>query len=129
MSYSVDKNRVTAFIFIEGEFYSHEYHTECVTEFLKKKGVIKTEKELYQMLKNKKKEHIARRWMEQIEENCVFGEVAHIDNKLAIVVFDNLTEYGLEKMKTQALITFGIDNLIFARFTGNPNNRFQFITL
>ncbi|WP_368263010.1 hypothetical protein [Clostridium disporicum] len=129
MSYSVDKNRVTAFIFIEGEFYSHEYHTECVTEFLKKKGVIKTEKELYQMLKNKKKEHIARRWMEQIEENCVFGEVAHIDNKLAIVVFDNLTEYGLEKMKTQALITFGIDNLIFARFTGNPNDRFQFITL
>ena len=129
MSYSVDKNRVTAFIFIEGEFYSHEYHTECVTEFLKKKGVIKTEKELYQMLKNKKKEHIARRWMEQIEENCVFGEVAHIDNKLAIVVFDNLTDYGLEKMKTQALITFGIDNLIFARFTGNPNNRFQFITL
>ena len=129
MSYSVDKNRVTAFIFIEGEFYSHEYHTECVTEFLKKKGVIKTEKELYQMLKNKKKEHIARRWMEQIEENCVFGEVAHIDNKLAIVVFDNLTEYGLEKMKTQALITFGIDNLIFARFTGKPNNRFQFITL
>ena len=129
MSYSVDKNRVTAFIFIEGEFYSHEYHTECVTEFLKKKGVIKTEKELYQILKNKKKEHIARRWMEQIEENCVFGEVAHIDNKLAIVVFDNLTEYGLEKMKTQALITFGIDNLIFARFTGNPNNRFQFITL
>ena len=113
MSYSVDKNRVTAFIFIEGEFYSHEYHTECVTEFLKKKGVIKTEKELYQMLKNKKKEHIARRWMEQIEENCVFGEVAHIDNKLAIVVFENITEIGLEKNKTKAIKNFGKYNLIF----------------
>ena len=39
-NYSLDKNRVTAFIlYIEGNFYSHKYHIECVTEFLRKRDL------------------------------------------------------------------------------------------
>lgn len=128
-NYSLDKNRVTAFIFIEGSFYSHKYHTECVTEFLKKKGLIKKEEELYSMLKTKKKEHIARRWIEQIEDNCIFGEIANINNSLAVVVFDRLTDYGLELIKEQAINDFGIDRIVYARYTGNSICKFQFIEL
>lgn len=128
-NYSLKENRVTAFIFIEGNFYSHKYHTECVTEFLKKKGLINNEEELYSMLKTKSKEHIARKWIEQIEDNCIFGEVANINNSLAVVVFDRLTDYGLELIKEQAIKKFGIDRVVYARYTGTNVCKFQFIEL
>lgn len=128
-NYSLDNNRITAFIFIEEKFYSHKYHTECVTEFLKEKKLIKKEEDLYKMLKDKNKEHIARKWIEEIEDNCIFGEVANINNLLSIVVFDTLTEYGIEIIKEQALKDFGIDRLIYARYTGNNVCKFQFIEL
>lgn len=128
-NYSLDNNRITAFIFIEEQFYSHKYHTECVTEFLKKKGLIEKEEDLYNMLKDKHKEKTARKWIEEIEDNCIFGEIANIDNLLSVVVFDKLTDYGVELIKEQGLKDFGIDRVIYARYTGNSAYKFQFIEL
>lgn len=128
-NYSLKENRVTAFIFIEGRFYSHKYHTECVTEFLKEKGVIKKEEELYSMLNKKDKELIARKWIQQIEDNCIFGELSNINNSLAVVVFDNLTDHGIKIMKEQAINKFGINRIVYARYIGNTNCKFQFIEL
>lgn len=126
-NYSVKKNRVTAFIFIEDEFYSDELHTECVTNYLKTKKLIKSDNELYSMLSNSKKEHIARRWIKEIEYHCVFGEVSIIDNKLSLVVFEHLTEEGILILKEKGIKKFGIEDMYMALYTGNKNSKFDFI--
>lgn len=126
-NYSVSKNRVTAFIFIEDEFYSDNLHTECVTNYLKKKKLIKTDKELYSMLKNSKKEHIARQWLKEIEYHCIFGEVAVINNKLSLIVFENLTDEGISILKEEGIKKFGIEEMYMALYTGNKNAKFNFI--
>lgn len=128
-NYSLEQNRVSAFIFIEEKFFSHKYHTECVTEFLKSKKLINTDEELYKMLKNNQKEHIARKWIEQIENNCIFGEIATIKGETSIVVFDKLTSYGLEAIKKEGLKQFGVNKIVFARYIGLPNNKFEFIEI
>lgn len=127
--YSVENNRITAFIFIEEKFYSHKYHTECITLFLKEKGLIHKEQDLYNMLKDTNDNLIAKEWIKQIENNCIFGEIAHINNSLSVIVFEELTDYGLTLIKQKAFETFGINKVTYARFINLPNQKFQFIDL
>ena len=126
-SYSLKKNRITAFIFIEDEFYSEDLHTECVTKYLINKKLIRTDKELYSMLKNSKKEHIARQWLKEIEYHCIFGEVSVIDNELSLVVFENLTDEGIKILKDKGMKKFGTENMYMALYTGNKDSKFNFI--
>lgn len=126
-NYSVERNRVTAFIFIEDEFYSDNLHTECVTKYLKKKKLIKNDKELYSMLKNKTKEHIARQWLKEIEYHCIFGEISVIENELSLIVFENLTEDGIKLLKEKGIERFGVKEMYLALYTGNKNSKFNFV--
>ena len=125
--YSVEKNRIIAFIFIENEFFADDLHTECVTKYLKNKKLIKTDNELYAMLKNSKKEHIARKWLKEIEYHCIFGEVAIINDKLSLVVFENLTDEGITLLKKRGMEDFNTEEMYLALYTGNTKSKFNFI--
>ena len=127
--YSLKNNRIIAFIYIEGDFYSHEFHTECVTKYLIKKGMISEDEELYKMLSNKKNKHIAQKWIKQIEENCIFGELANYNNERSLIVFDSLTDYGKEKIKEKGSKVFGVKKFYYAKYIGASNMRFSFIEL
>lgn len=126
MSYSVDNNRIIAFIYIEGEFFTHKFHTECVTGYLKEKKLIEKDEELYLMLNSKKEEHIARQWIEQIETNCIFGELANYNNEIVLIVFDDLTELGKERIKEKGFMKFGIKKVLYAEYVGKKNKKFIF---
>lgn len=127
--YSLENNRIIAFIYIEGNFYTHKFHTECVTQYLIKKGVIDKDEDLYKLLKNKKTEKIARKWIEDIEKNCIFGEVSNYKNEISLIVFDKLTDYGLSKIKEQGLKQFGAKKMYYAKYIGEKNNKFVFIEI
>lgn len=126
MKYSVENNRLVAFIYIEGEFFTHKFHTECVTDYLKYKNKIKEDKDLYSMLNSKSKEHIARKWIEQIEEHCIFGELANYKNEVAIIVFNDLTELGIKSIKEKGLLAFGTSKVIYAEYVNFQSQKFIF---
>lgn len=125
--YSLKNNRISAFIFIENKFYCHKLHTECVTEYLKHKNLIKTDNELYKLLKNKKTEQMAREWIQLIEENCIFGETAIMDGSLVVIIYENLTQKGIEIIKSKSKERFGTDKVYIAMYTGNKNAKFNYI--
>lgn len=128
-NYSVDNNRIIAFIYIEGEFFTQKFHTECVTGYLKEKKLINKDEELYLMLKDKKEEHIARKWIEQIENNCIFGELANYNNENVLIVFDELTELGKRNIKEKGFAKFGTKKILYAQYVGDNNQKFIFIEI
>ena len=129
MSYELEKNRINAFIFIENKFYSNKFHTECVTDFLIDKGLIKTDKEFYSMLECDKTKEKALKWKSIIEEHCVFGETALINGELVVVIFDKLTEYGLTTIRAKADEVFGIKKILLAKYILGSSSKFEFIEI
>lgn len=128
-NYSVDKNRVIAFIYIEGEFYSHKYHTECITQYLIKKELIKKHEDLYKMLSDKMKEPLARSWINTIEKNCIYGELSEYNGDMCMIIFDELTEYGIKRLEEKGYKEFGVKKIYYAKYLGQSKKKFKFIRL
>lgn len=66
------------------------------------------------MLNNKKTEKATREWIAIIEENCIFGEFARLNNERCIIIFDDITEYGIKKIKEKGL-ELGVDTIYIAK--------------
>ena len=126
--YSLD-NRLNAFIFIENEFIQNDTHTDCVICFLINKKLILNEKRFFKMLKHKHKKIILNNWLKQIEDNSVFGEIAIFDNKISLIVFDDLSRFGLEALKLKAFEKFGDIPILYAKYDKNSSQNFNIIFL
>lgn len=125
--YSFKEDRIVAFIYIEGEFFTHKFHTECITNYLKSKKMINKDEELYLMLNNNSS--IARKWIDKIEDNCIFGEMSNYNNEIVVIIFDELTELGKSVLKKKCLERFGITKVLQAKYIGEKYNKFTFTEL
>ena len=127
--YSLKRNRINAFIYIEDEFYSDNLHTECVTAYLKKKKLITRDSDLYKMLSDDTQKQQARQWLNEIEYNCLFGEIALLDGEITMIIYDKLTDEGAVIMKKKAFEKYGITKIYSALYTGDKHNKFNYISL
>ena len=113
------KNRVSAFIFIADTFIQAESHTQCVINILISEHIIKDDKEFYQQMKNPLSKKYIEGFIEQIENQSVFGEFNIYHGRMAVIVFDKLNSFGIYSIKNKSKELFGDIPLYYLNLENN----------
>lgn len=122
-------NRINAFIYIENELYIGETHTECILKILLKKGVVKNEKQFYRMLKRQQQNHKLQSWSNYIQSNSIFGEFSYMNRKEHAIVFDELTDYGIERLAVKLREYHKKVDIIYAKYNHMAQSHYELIPL
>lgn len=117
--------RLSAFIFVENRFYLAKTHTECLINYLIEKKVLKSEKQFFKMINNKKYEDKVKEWSQEVEKCSIFGEMSFYNHGLAMFVFDNISELGLKCLHPAMLRQFGNIPLYYAEYNCQSMTKFE----
>ena len=125
------KTRIAAFIFVENDLYLAPTHTECIIELLISKKIIKNEKQFYKILhsENKKNKLLIEDWMQEIENNSIFGELSYYDRVLTAIAFDNLTTEGFNSLISILYPKYGQIPIYYAKYNIALESHFELIKI
>ncbi len=93
------KNRISAFVFLEDTFVQAPSHSQCVMNILIGERIIRSEDEYYHLMKQPNTQKQLQQIIKEIENRSVFGELTLYKGRLAIIVFDELSSYGIYTIK------------------------------
>jgi hypothetical protein len=125
------KARLAAFIFIEDKLYVAKTHTDCIIQFLIDKKLVKNERQFFNMLNGKIQKHkdLIASWSAAIEKCSIFGEFSFYEKNMALFVFDDINQYGLECLKPIVYANYGDIPIYYAKYNIEEQTHFQLIKL
>lgn len=125
------KARLSAFIFVENKLYLAKTHTECLINLLIEKKLLKNEKQFFKMLNSNKTKYQQqiKSWSNEVEKCSIFGELSFFNHQLALFVFDDINNFGLECLKKIVLYQYGNIPIYYAKYDVEVENNFKLIKL